>query len=124
MSLFTTPMTLNDGVADRIFSFLRQEPDSNVIVAKYIEDAAAVADESQLVVRHDERKTVKRHLLQRRIYMVPAASVDGEPELVTINFTVNAPGSFTVAELLPEFVLTKDALNETDFLANLLAGKI
>jgi hypothetical protein len=55
---------------------------------------------------------------------VPAAGTAGVYERITINTTVTAHKSFTVAEVTPQFVVHQDALSETDFLANFLAGKI
>jgi len=46
MGLFTNPVVLNDGVGARTFSFRAQQSDKKSIVGDYIEDAAAIADES------------------------------------------------------------------------------
>jgi len=124
MGLFTNPVVLNDGQPARTFSFRAQQPDNKSLVGDYIEDAAALAEESLLVVKHDLKATAPRHLLQTTIMAVPAAGTAGVYERITINTTVTAHKSFTVAEVTPQFVLHQDALAETDFLANFLTGKI
>lgn len=124
MGLFTDPVVLNDGAGDRTFSFRAQQPDNKSLVGDYIEDAAALAEESLLVVKHDLKSTAPRHLLQTTIMAVPAAGVAGVYERITINTTVTAHKLFTVAEVSPQFVLHQDALAEASFIANFLSGKI
>jgi hypothetical protein len=124
MGLFSNPMTINDGVGDRIFSFRAQQPDSKSVVGDYIEDAAAISAQSLLVVKHDSKPTAPRHLLQRTINLVPAANADSELKRVTLNFTLTCDKEFTAAEVTPEFVLFLDALSEVGFLANLMNSKI
>ena len=54
MGLLANPVTLNDGVGDRIFGFRSQEPDTKSIVGVYSETAAALSAESILTVKHDQ----------------------------------------------------------------------
>lgn len=124
MGLFTDPMTINDGVGDRIFSFRAQQPDTKSVVGDYIEDAAAIAAQSLIVVKHDTKPTAPRHLVQRTIHIVPAANGDSELKRVTLNFTLTCDKEFTVAEVTPEFELFLDALGETSFLSGLMSSKI
>lgn len=123
MGLFTNPLVINDGVGDRTFSFRAQQPDKNSIVGDYIEDAAALAAESLLVVKHDPRPAAPRHLFQTSIFKAPAAG-DGTLKRITVNTTITADPLFTVAEVTPQFVLHKDALSEADFVASMLQSKI
>lgn len=124
MGLFTNPVVLNDGVGSRTFSFRSQRPDEKSVVGDYVEDAAALAAESLLVIKHDNKPTAPRHLLQRTINIVPAANADSEFKRVTLNFTLTCDKEFTAAEVLPEFVTMVDALGEADFLTNFMLSKI
>jgi hypothetical protein len=125
MGLLTNPVVLVDGaVANRTFSFRSQQPDKKAVVGDYIEDAAAIAAESKIVVKHDATGAVHRHLLQRTIKLVPAAATDGVRRRMTFNYTIMADPLFTAAEVNNEFVLTQDLLDEADVCAGLLAAKL
>lgn len=124
MGLFTSPLVINDGVADRTFTFRSQQPHKTSVVGDYIEDAASIAAESLLVVKHDKSGTVPRHLLQRTVWVAPAASTDGALKRITINLTVVADEAFTSAEVTKEFLLMRDAMGETGVVAGLLSSKI
>lgn len=126
MGLLTDPVVLSDGTANRTFSFKNQttEKKKNMIGGQYIEDAAALAAKSFLNVKHDNSGPTPRHLFQRTVEKVPAASSTGERELITVNITVQASTLFTAAEILPEVTIAKNAILVTDFVANLLAGKL
>jgi hypothetical protein len=123
MGLLSNPVTLNDGTADRIFSFRSQRPDNRSVVGDYIEDAAASAANSLITVKHDLRATTApRALLQRIINKVPAAGT--EYLKITQNYTIVASSLFTVAELTDEFTLFLDMLSEANVLSGLRAKKI
>lgn len=127
MSLLTSPLVLVDGaVANRTFSFRAQQPSKKGIVADYIEDAAAIADDSLIVVKHDDSGSSTRHLLQRRYSVVPAslAATTAERKRMTFNFTVVADSEFTVSEVENEFTLFLDLLAETDLIDGLIQSKI
>lgn len=119
MGLFANPVTLNDGVASRIFSFRSQVFDKKSVVAEYIETAAAISAGSIIRVKHDPNSATPRHLIQRVTNLAPAAaSTTLLP--VTLNFTLTASSLFTDAELAKEFALLIDALSETNVLKNLM----
>lgn len=124
MALFTSPVVLNDGTNSRSFSFRSQQPDKKSVVGDYIEDAAAIAAESLIVIKHDTSGSVPRHLLQRSTSVVPTGSSDGVRKRITINLTVTASPDFTSAEVEKEFNLLVDACGETGLLAGLLSSKI
>lgn len=124
MALLTTPLVLNDGTANRTFSFRAQQPDKKSVVADYIEDAAPLTAESLIVVKHDSTGSVNRHLLQRKVRVLPAGATDGVRKRITLNLTVTVDPAFTIAEALPEFILFKDLLAETDLFAKLLQSTI
>lgn len=126
MGLFTNPVVLNDGVdATRNFSYRAQRTDKNAVVADYIEDSSQpLAAASLLTVKHDSRKT-PRHLLQRSINRRPAASAATDPLLpITVNFTVTASPLFTAAEIQTEVNIAVDAVQEANFVSNLLSGML
>lgn len=124
MALLTTPLVLNDGTANRTFSFRAQQPDKKSVVADYIEDAAPLTAESLIVVKHDSTGSVNRHLLQRKVRVLPAGATDGNLKRITLNLTVTVDPAFTIAEALPEFTLFKDLLAEPDLFAKLLQSTI
>lgn len=124
MALFTSPLVLNDGTENRTFSFRSQKPDKKAIVGDYIEDAAAIAAESLLVVKHDLSGSVPRHLLQSTELAVPASATDGVRKKITVNITVTAHPDFTPAEVGKRFSLLTDAIAETGFLTGFMSSKL
>lgn len=124
MGLLTNPVVLNDGVSGRSFAFRSQEPDSKSVVGVYTETAAALAAESELVVKHDSKSATPRHLFQRSIYLVPAANANSELKRVTMNFTLTCSKEFTIAEITPEFVLFQDGLAEASFIDGIMGSLI
>jgi hypothetical protein len=124
MGLFTSPVTLNDGVGDRIFAFRSQVFDKKSVVGEYIETAAALSANSVIRVKHDPNSPVPRHLLQRTVFLAPAADATGKLYQVTQNYTIVASSLFTDAELLPENVLFRDALGEANVMKSLLQNLI
>jgi len=124
MGLFTNPVVLNDGAASRTFSFRSQQADKKSVVGDYIEDAAAIAAKSLLVIKHDNSGSVPRHLLQRTTYVVPASATDGVRKPITVNFTTMSDPAFTAAEVEKEVKILVDATQETGFVQGFLSGKL
>lgn len=124
MSLFTNPVTLNNG-ADHIFTFRSQVLDSSAkkaIVGEWIESAAPLVDDSKLVVKHDSSSaTVRRRLLQRK---VNKSTTTRGYRPITVNITVAYDVEHTVSQVEAELLLIKDALAEANFAANFLGGHI
>lgn len=123
MGLFTNPVVLNDGVADKSFSFRAQLPDKKAVVGEWIEVAAPLADESKIIVKHDASSpTVRRRLLQRTINVLLADGVTRKP--VTCNLTVTYHPSHNEADVAKSVKITADAIAEVTFIANFLRGLI
>lgn len=124
MGLFTSPVTLNDGVGDRTFAFRSQVFDKKSVIGEYIEPAAPISKQSIIRVKHDPASAVPRHLLQRTVYLAPAADATGKLYQITQNYTLVASALFTDAEILPEFVLFRDALAEANVIKSLMQNLI
>lgn len=124
MSLFTNPVTLNNGV-DHIFNFRSQVLDTTskkAIVGEWVEDAAPLVDDSKIVVKHDSSSaTVRRRLLQRK---VNKTTTTRGYRPITVNLTVAYDVEHTNAQVEAELLLIKDALAEATFAANFLGGHI
>lgn len=124
MSLFSNPVTLNNG-ADHIFTFRSQVLDTtskNAIVGEWVEGAAPLVDDSKLVVKHDSSsQTVRRRLLQRK---VNKNTTTRGYRPITVNITVAYDVEHTNAQVEAEILLVKDALAEATFAANFLGGHI
>ena len=124
MPLFTNPVTLNNG-ADHIFSFRNQLFDSSnkkAIIGEWIEQAAPLADDSKIVVKHDSSSlTVRRRLLQRK---VNRTTTTRGLRPITINLTVAYDVEHTDAHVEAEIALVKDMFAEETFAANFLDGYI
>lgn len=119
MGLLANPVTLNDGVGNRVFAFRSQIYDKKSVVAEYVETAAAISANSLIRVKHDPQSATPRHLLQRVTNLVPAADTS-QLLPVTLNFTITASKLFTDAELAKEFALLIDALQEANVLKSML----
>lgn len=120
MGLFTNPVVLDT----RSFSFRSQQQDKKSVVGDYIEDAASIAAESLLTVKHDSTGTTPRHLLQRSIWRVPAAATDGILRRITVNLTITADKLFTAVEVQDELDIIVDACGETGFVSGMLTSKL
>lgn len=120
MGLFTNPVVLDL----RSFSFRSQQSDKKSVVGDYIEDAASIASESLITVKHDNTGTTPRHLLQRSIKKVPAAATDGVLRRITINGTITCDKLFTAAEVQDEVDVFIDAWGEANIVSGLLTSKI
>lgn len=121
MGLFTNPVVLTDGTTTHSFAFRSQRPDTKSVVGDYVESAAAISAESLMVVKHDLRSAVPRALLQRTVKLHPAAHTEDASLLlpVTLNCTLVADASFSVAELQLQLNILIDAMTEANFLQNL-----
>lgn len=119
MGLFTSPVTLNDGAADHVFTFKAQTSDKNSIVGNYIE-LADVANESELVVKQDQSKDVHRSLVSRkRNYTVGDVVYP-----ITVNTTVTAHKAVPVAEIQKDVSITEEAATQANFVSYLRAGMV
>lgn len=127
MALLTTPLVLNDGTTDHTFesrgplTSLRK----NQTGGDYIEEAAALADDSKIVVLHDNSKpSAPRHLLQYTNKKVPASATDGVRQQKTFNMTFVGSEEFSDAEVLADFTLFLDLLAETGLINDLRKDKL
>lgn len=122
--LFTNPITLNNG-ADHVFSYRSQIMDSSAkkaIIGEWVENAAPLADESKIVVKHDSSSaTVRRRLVQRKVNRV---TITRGARPITVNLTIAHDVEHTNAQVEAEIALVKDILAEATFAANLLGGHI
>lgn len=121
MGLFTDPVTLIDGAAaSRTFHFRNQEPNDRSLIGVYIEPAAESDEKSKIIVKHDQKSPVPRHLLQRSTYVHPSGNTDdNEKKLITVNLTVVASDEFSDAEIESELIILLDAIDESGFLSNM-----
>lgn len=121
MPLFTDPVIINDGVAERTFTFRAQvDSPKKTAAGEWVEPSAPLAEDSKLIVKHDSSNSVmRRRLLQR---MSKAAIADGALKPITINITITHHCEHTKADIAKQFALTKDATNEAAFLDNFLMG--
>ena len=123
MGLFTNPVVLNDGTADKTFSFRAQLPDKKAVVGEWIEAAAPLADDSKIIVKHDASSpTTRRRLLQRTVNVLLADGVTRKP--VTCNLTVTYHPSHAEADVAKAVKLIADSVAEATFVANFLRGLI
>lgn len=124
MPLFTSPITLNNG-ADHIFVFRNQVMDSSAkkaIIGEWVEQAAPLADESKIVVKHDTSSpTVRRRLVQRRVNRITTTR---GLRPITVNLTIAYDVEHTDAHVEAEIAMVKDILAEATFAANFLDGLI
>lgn len=121
MSLFTSPVTLNNGT-DHVFQFRAQLMDKKAVVGEWVEPAADLASESRIIVKHDSSSaTVRRRLLQRK---VNRATTNRGLRPITVNLTVAYDVEHTSAQVDAEILLVKDALAEAGFVVNFLNGLV
>lgn len=123
MSVFTSPVTINNG-ADHIFSFRSQVPTNNAksVAGEWIEGAAPIADESKLTVKHDASSpTVRRRLLSRK---VNRTTVTRGSRPITVNISVAYDVEHTQAQIEDEIKLIDTAIGIANFRANFIAGHI
>ena len=123
MGLFTNPVVLNDGTADKTFSFRAQLPDKKAVVGEWIEAGAPLAEDSKIIAKHDTSSpTVRRRLLQRVTNALLADGVTRKP--VTCNITVTYNPLHPEADVAKVVRVITDAVAEPTFVANFLRGLI
>lgn len=123
MALFINPVILNDGVADKTFSFRAQLPDKKSVVGEWIEPAASLLEDSKIIVKHDTASpTVRRRLLQRSITTLIGDGVTRKP--ITCNLTVTYHPTHSEADVAKAMKLIADAVAEAGFTTNFLRGLI
>lgn len=124
MPIFTSPITLNNGV-DHIFVFRSQIYDSTAkkaVIGEWIEQAAPLADDSKIVVKHDASSaTVRRRLVQRKVNRMTTTR---GLRPITVNLTIAYDTEHADAAVEAEIALVKDILAEATFPANFLDGLI
>ena len=125
MSLFTNPITINDGTADHIFNFNVQMPAKpNQVVGKWVEPAAASIVARSIFVKHN--RAIK-NVLKSLVSFTEKAEVGtgtGVYEGITVNITVAANNGHTEAQVQKVLNLAMAAAAKANFLRNLRVGEI
>jgi len=116
MSLFTDPVTLNDGTDDHIFA--KRNDLTGMKTGSYgslwIESAAAQAVSSKMTVKHDESSaTVRRRLLQYKYNALIADGVTYKP--ITINVSSAGHPEHTDAQFTVALGIVRAALAKAGF---------
>jgi hypothetical protein len=124
MGMFPVPLVANDGTDDHNYYYRGQVNDPRSKVGEWIETAAEIAAEPLVVVKHDLRSSVPRHLVSSKINVEPAANADGVLLPITINTTITANKAFSVAELELEFTKHLDVLGTTDLIKSLRSAML
>lgn len=125
MGMFpANPAVISDGTNNHSYYFRGQLNDSRSKIGEYIESAATVAAEPLIVVKHDMKSAVPRHLVSSKINKVPTGATDGVFKGITINTTIVADKSFTVDDINLEFTKHRNVLALTDLVKNLLASMV
>lgn len=112
MSLFTSPQIINDGTADRSFTWRGQVPDPKSIVSEYFEPAAS----PQTTIRSKyevSNSPTQRNVISTTGYVTEPVS--GEKLRVTINTSVAHAKSLPLAEVEKLLELHTNALELTGF---------
>lgn len=127
MSLFTTPLTLNDGTGDRIFDYQYQEPGAT-IAARYNEPAASGSSESRLRAAHMDIKKSgrKRHLLQSSelVALVEPGALDPASDTIVCNVTIEHHPKHAVADIEKRLKLVLAAAGIVGFTLSIVQGDI
>lgn len=121
MPIFTNPVTLTDGTDSHAFSFRAQKFDSKSTIGEWVEPAASYVADSSITIKHDERSTYARRLVQRKIQL---ALPDATYAPLTINMTVTHNPLHASTDIQKNLNILIDAMQETGFLNNLLQGLI
>lgn len=122
MPLFTDPVVLNDGTADRSFSFLAQLADKKALAGEWTEPAADTSKESKLVSKQDRSSsTLRRRLLQCK---ANHTTITRGMRPITVNFTVAHDVEHTTAQIEEQLVLCRAALSASGFVTNFIGGQI
>lgn len=121
MPIFTNPVTLTDGTDNHIFSFRAQMFDAKSIVGEWVEPAANYATDSSITIKHDEKSTYARRLVQRKVKLLLA---DGTYSPLTINLTITHNPGHSATDIGKNLNVLVDAVQEAGFVNNLLQGLI
>lgn len=124
MGLFTDPLTINDGSADRIYNYRAQLVEPGSIVGEYIEPAAISAADSVLVVKHSTAKNGrKRHLLQVSNALT-INNTDGTLEPLIVNITISRNDGHTDEQVTKLVKLATAAINIAGTVSGILRERI
>lgn len=119
MGLFTDPLVINDGTADRTFNYRAQLSINDTTASEYVEPAASAAARSLLTVKHTVSKTMRpRHLLQRSEFK-SIGDADGTLDSIVVNLTIACNAGHTDAMVEEQLNLILAAAQETGFVANM-----
>jgi hypothetical protein len=126
MSLFTTPLVINDGTDDRTFNWSHQIP-GNVLGGLYVETAASPMVRSQLKTLHTTAKSgQERHLIQSRetVDLVDPGADDPAADDIIVNITVAHHPRHNSADVEKRLLLALAAAGATGITAKLIATDI
>jgi hypothetical protein len=123
MSLYTDPITLNDGTDDHIMAKRNDITGlkTGSYGSKWIESAAALAVASEMNVKHDESSsTVRRRLLQYKYNALITDGVTYKP--ITANVSLAHHPEHTDAQLTVALGVIRAALAVVGFDAKFVDG--
>lgn len=116
----TSPVTVNDGTSDHILVSRGQITGTKTLAGVWIEPASASADESVVVVKHNEDSpSVRRRLLQRKVM---SATTTRGLRPITCNFTVAYDVEHDKAVVKLEIQFALAIMNATSVIDNFLLG--
>lgn len=125
MSLFSNPQTINDGVTDRIFNWLRQVPSQ--IAGIWSESAADPSAASQFKTAHStENSGRKRHLLQR-VENCTLTEVDSDGRTtddIIVNLTVSHHPNADATDVEKQVTLVRNAAGLSGFVADFMREEL
>lgn len=121
MPIFTNPVSLTDGTDSHAFSFRAQMFDTKSIVGEWVEPASPHVANSTITIKHDEKSTYARRLLQRKVELV-LPDLTYSP--LTINLTVTHNPLHSAVDIQKNLNILIDAVQESGFVNNLLQGLI
>lgn len=125
MPVFTTPIVINDGIADSTFVFRCQIPDKTgkLIIGEYIEPASPMSNNTRLLVRHDISKTTQRRSLCSFGEQKIVTEIIGRKPIV-FNATMLYHPEHPLADVKRVLNLGLNALREPGALDAFLQGQI
>lgn len=126
MSLFTVPLSLNDGATDRIFNWLRQIP--NRVAGLYHEPLSTALSESRFEVAHQapDKSGRERHLLKshERCALLNPGVKDPANDIIDINLTCVFNPKADPADIEKRFKLLLAAASTSGFIAGFTRGEL
>jgi hypothetical protein len=123
MSLFTSPVTLNDGSADHIYNYRGQiSLNTKSLVGEWIEPAADMSAQSRIFIKHDEGSSS----LTRRLFQVSILKpiADGTLKRITVNHTINHHPEHSEADIESAIALSTAGQGQANYATNMLDGYI